>query len=351
MFALPFWEDVAVRALFWLALLMAVFVRVARSDSKEPMIATGVLGGHIVGYAALETFGSVQRQAPFIEHVIPTVVACVFVYYIVLKVTLWLADHLVHGSGEETREKKIKTIDECEEDAFSFCNGFLISQASKFHVLGFMPLLHGQPEGHSQPECTMLFGFVGLYSAAVCVLAPLQEFAYARGVSNTARLLFLAQHTAGMAAAWLLVFAGEWQWFAAVETPSLSSGIMLVTFVNTMVSFGLVVALDFVAGMEWVRPASVRALVAIIATTVGLSWEKAFHEADVALTSGLSPTAAARCRLLLIVGMLLIVLQGWRYYILPQAIQYEEKCEENRKAEGSQAEEDGHKPVEVSAPQ
>ncbi|CAK0847579.1 unnamed protein product [Prorocentrum cordatum] len=350
MLALPFWEDVAVRALFWLALLIAVFVRIARSDSKEPMIAAGVLGGHVVGYAALETFGSVQRQAPFVEHVIPTVVASVSLYYLVLKATLWVADHLVHGSGEDTREQKIKAIDECEEDAFSFCNGFLISQVSKFYVLGFMPVLHGEPEGHSQQECDMLFGFVGLFSMIVCVLAALQELAHASGLPSTARLLFLAQHTAGMAAAWMLVFAGEWQWFAAVETPSLSSGIMLVTFVSTMVSFGLVVVLDFVAGRGWVRPASVRALIAIIATAVGLSWEKAFHEADQALTSGLSPKTATKCKLLLIVVVLLIVLQGWRYYVLPQAIEYEEKCEEKRKAEASQAEE-GQKPAEVSEPQ
>jgi len=357
-FALPFWEAVAVRALCGLALIIAVFVRVAHSDSKLPMIAAGVLGGHMTGYAAVEVFGTVQRQAPFLEYVMSTVVASVILYYLVLKATLWLADHLVQGSGEETREQKIKVISESEEESFTFCIGFLISQASKFYILKFMPKIHGEPQGRSQEDCNMLFGFVGLYCLIVCVLAPLQEFAHESGVLNTARLISLAQRTAGMAAAWLLVFAGEWQWFAVVETSSLSSGIMLVTFANTMASFGLVIALDFMADREWIRPASVRAVIAIIATAVGLSWEKAFHEANGALPSGFSPRVKSRCRLFLIVAVLLIVLQGWRYYILPQKIEhgepFEEKegepFEEKETAEESQAE-DGQKPAEVSAPQ
>jgi hypothetical protein len=353
---LSFWNGVAVRALWWVVLAVAVFVRVARSDSKVPMIATGVLGGHMVGYAALETLGSVQQHALFVEHVVPTVVALALLSYLFLKATLWLAEHVVQGSGEETREEKLEVIQESEDDAFSFCNGFLLSQASKFYILGFMPKLHGEPRGKSQQDCDMLFGFVGLYSLLVCVLGPLEDFADGRGVSGMARLISLAQRTAGMAAAWNLVFAGEWQWFLAVKTPSLLSGIMLLTFVITLISFGLVIALDFVADRAWLRPASVRAVIAIIATAVGLSWEKAFHEANEALTDkGLANTTPRGtdgwwCRWLLIAAVLIIVLHGWRYYILPEAIEHKEQCGHMKNAEESHAE-DGQEQAEISAPQ
>ncbi|CAK0886614.1 unnamed protein product [Prorocentrum cordatum] len=342
-----FWTGVVLRALYGLSLVVTVFVRVARTESKVPMMATGVLGGHLVGYAALQVFGPLQRH--FDKHAITTIVVCVSLYYIILRAMLWCFEFLIQDSGE-ARELKIKTIHECKEDAFAFCNGFLLAQASKFYILGFIPEMHCQPQGRSQQEITKLFCVVGLYSLIVCVLAPLKKFAH---------VISLAQRTAGMAAAWLLVFAGEWQLFREAETPSYASGIMLVTFANTMVGYALVVSLDFVADRKWIRPSSVRAVISLVAAMVGISWEKAFHEADHAVASGLDSKYRWRFRSLLDVAIVLIVLQGWRWLILPRAIEYEEASEEKHEKEEEEEEEhagepraeEGQKPAQAPAPQ
>jgi uncharacterized membrane protein len=330
------------RLILLVALILVVFVDVAELEDKESLAAVATMGGHLIGYAALELFGSIQRMRPFCLHPGPATVTLSIFFYVCMKVTQAIAGTTITRAvdDEKDAEFKMKIFKECEDDAFCFAVGFLFSQCAKMDVLGYFPPIHGNPKGHTQHDVNRLIVWTCLFLLGSMSLTPLQTVAGKRRYANAARFIFILAHTTYMAAAWMLVFTGEWQWFLLVHNESTSSGIMVMTFNITMIGFGLIFVLDFCADhVEMFPPESFRSVIVVIATAVGLTWEKAFHEAEHSISS--LSEAPKRSRTLMVGFILSIVVPAWRYHILPNAMAHHLACVEESEESAEEEEKPG----------
>jgi hypothetical protein len=303
---------VAMRFFVFMILLIAFCCFLRLVERPLNLKAFSVLGSHLVGFAAAEAFADLQEQRPFSEHVLMATFIVGFAlwcFYLIHNIFVWAM------RGSEALEEAAADF---ETDAFSFCTGFLLAQSAKMSVLGHLTPIHGQPKAHSQDQIEWLaiWGMLALAALVFCVGMYDRSLRDARAKS-TQRIWSFLQMLSGMTAAWIFFFVGQWLWFFHFPSQTVSFGAMLLAFVGSVVAMVAIYVLDLAA--DYVAEEAIRAVIATVATAVGLSWEKAFHEATHAVGSRFDVELEEKEVVTLMTFCLaIVVLPAWRFFILPR---------------------------------
>jgi hypothetical protein len=294
---------------FVLLVIVCMFIRAM--NARLNMLFVRILGAHLVGFAAAEAFGTVQQEIPFGNNMFYDLcLAGICLIFLIVLEVVFLTFAL--GGSEELDEHR----EEFSDDFFGFSVGFLLAQFAKMTVLGHLTPIHGQPKEHSKKEV----GLLGLWMAAALVAlvtaSMIKEKNSARNSSKFAqRWSGLAQQLCLFFFAWIGMFATQWTWFLEFPGHTISFGRMVLALLGSIVAMGAIYVLDGLVDLG--APKSLRTIINGFAVLIGLLWEQAFHEAIHSLSSGF--VYPETCNTIMTVGIIILVLPAWRFYILPRA--------------------------------
>jgi len=324
-----------------------VYMHSLKGGDPVSLGAVGMIGAHFCGFGALELFGGVQREPPFNKS--PGTTLLTVVPLLGLLSLLNFAVHKIR-SGEppedeteeekqerEAADKKFETLwIESAFDSAGFATGYLIAEAGKFSAIGELGTLDGEPLNKTQEEVNSLVkqNFCFIFTLFLTSFLLKRTHHYGHVVHEGMKFLNLtAQFTMG----WSMLAALQWQWFVSFPMSTKSSGIMVCSLGSTMASIALIYVLDFLADREIGDVQALRSLIFCTSITVGLSWEKAFHEAEHSIAHNdklqLSPGMEKVFPLMVSVSLALVVLPAWRWYILPKNMEIDEEFESDESEE------------------
>lgn len=325
--------------LIFLVLFVAIHSLLPQLHSHESLEGASIMGGHLVGFAAADAFGALQRRPPFSTNmllvllpVLTTILNMSLLDRAVKKLgklfrrILRGRQHLTQEEREETHQL-IEARENFEDDSLAFCVGYLLCQSAKYWSCGEMEHIHGTPTRKTQGDAWKLIAWSVLLLVVLSVTSVLMKMSRTRGWHMSRRLGAL-QMMASMAAAWSLLYVGEWQWMILFPDESASRSLMMLALVGTFIAIAAIFVLDFLADYEFAEPRSMRSIITCVSIAVGLSWEKAFHGAQHAVTASIPANRADQANLVISVLMVLAVLPAWRWYILPQAMLVVEETED-----------------------
>eukprot|EP00403_Amphidinium_massartii_P041533 CAMPEP_0178435986 /NCGR_PEP_ID=MMETSP0689_2-20121128/34208_1 /TAXON_ID=160604 /ORGANISM="Amphidinium massartii, Strain CS-259" /LENGTH=776 /DNA_ID=CAMNT_0020058071 /DNA_START=36 /DNA_END=2363 /DNA_ORIENTATION=- len=319
---------------------------------KFALGAWAAINAHVVGFAALGFFGTVQQVSPFCEDwgatLTPILMAWAFMGMLLLLSSFMR--HCYAKKAEWESEAEMEEFEEIcaesEDDSLAFCLGFLISVALRFAISGVMPSLHDVPIGKTAGEVFGLgtVGFLSIVAVIIFGLVPTPEM----------RVLKRAYHSftacLTMTAGWCAVYFSQWLfWWATDGYGVLGEGNMLsaalvLVFFCTLYAIGMTLLCDYIGdNYAQLRKAMDLVLVSFVLLT-GLSWESAFLSAASAIDPSVSNALGkAALDLLEVVCFCSVIIPAWIWYILPHAL---EQQEEEDAAEGD-AKEGGQKDLEL----
>lgn len=296
-----------------------VFLLFFVKDSVLRLKAYGTLGGHILGFAALNVYGKLALTEAFRGSPVMTLLDAVIA--LVTMGLLFMSSRLVRGclqaadcvGGEDDARWHDQSLD-TGNDFFALCIGFLLSMCLRFGITGELPSIDGELGGASAAEVSALAlagaGLFLLGGALALALHRAQAASGEEGVQSRVLAFALAASEDGAAFSWL--FAAMWQIGGAVEELMAHTAIAL-----TCSAFAAV----FVLLLSIVPSGFLRGSFAAVGLMVGFSWEKAFDCAadgvgDLELFGGADRKLL---KALFSLGLLIIVFPAWMVYILPKS--------------------------------
>jgi len=320
--------------------------------------AFGSCAAQMCGASALLGFGHLQFRAYEKLDSIPLALAIIpmaaMVFFLLMKVASWIRVFVVLREGEpsETAITWVEVAEECENEVFAFCMGFVVAVAARMIITDSLPyiLLHGFQHAHhlevaNLPNILTLW-VVGVLCGLVCILITVLKFAsMVRKVdrehlqSKTChRLIVLFSMTMGNSFAWCMCFGMH---LVSVQLAMFREGIrlrLILAMFQSVLAYVIVRVLDIFVDMDCTGDAFDYAIMLIIdamGTAVGIGWEQAFHECVRVMVEFMvedtlvfrfsdDPKTLTSCLSIVIVFPVLL---AYRLYIVPMKFELEEKHE------------------------
>jgi len=320
--------------------------------------AAAVLMGHVNGFAAVNAWGFLQQAVPrtfWCCAAIPPL--SFFGISWVYRATRYVRHKKTFADGEEDEYEVIwgEHVAETEDEVISLSVSFLAVQMLRFCISGHLPDASGldKPwqDWHSNLQCALLL-LTGVIAGGADVARLLHERSrdvnFTRVTSSdskvstspvsSARTGGWFQKISAMTFAFSLLFAAEW-WITSNFDLDGSLKAVVSSLLVTFVAFIFIFGIDKVADMHFEDAEldqALRLIISALGMLVGFSWERCFDAAlgglsvhvqgegkganDAALSRhhlGLGHIPPAVCNLLMAVGLAVLVLPAWKWYILP----------------------------------
>eukprot|EP00927_Polykrikos_kofoidii_P067467 TRINITY_DN6295_c0_g1_i2.p1 TRINITY_DN6295_c0_g1~~TRINITY_DN6295_c0_g1_i2.p1 ORF type:complete len:679 (+),score=95.37 TRINITY_DN6295_c0_g1_i2:295-2037(+) len=299
--------------------LQALFLRYKHNSWK--LKYTTSLGSHVVGFAAIDLFGSIL-QAPAFSESLAT--CCVVTGFLILVlVIIYFPMHAVRVRMGERQE----FIDECGEaeiESFGLCLGLLVSMLIRFSISGYLPPVHGSPRGKSFLMDAKLFGASMLLGVALVLVSIKRSRMPPASNLTLAKTMHALQETISMATGWCMLFTGYWVFYSTTADAGIGSGgsmemRVFMTLVFSAICFLSMLMVDAMADrVDEHFEKGLRALLNSFALLMGLSWEATFAEAVESVGSTFEDIKTRTVvSVTITVGLCAVVLPAWALYILP----------------------------------
>lgn len=334
--------------ILWMMLQCWLYYHQSRITALK---AIGKLGCHVVAFAGMDAFGTLQDSWTLFQ----SSVALSFVAVALTCIFIWAVFHLADSVRAKLAEKSVNPqarqdwLHECrlaEHEAAGLILGLMLSQSIRFCISGYHPPLHGGAgKGHGYLEVFVLFLTAVSLGAMVVpleiIFSRLKQ-TYREQANNrdwVARFIRATRETLSMTMAWCLVYWARWAFWFSTADEGLGYGdkmtaLLTIALCLSFVCFGGVFVID-IAADNMARNNHSHNLAALVALgnalglVMGLAWETTFHEAVTGISQLQSlPFGYTINNIILICVIILIVLPAWILYILPQAI----NCQKDDKA-------------------
>ncbi|CAK0893384.1 unnamed protein product, partial [Prorocentrum cordatum] len=343
-----------VRLLIFFALVHVLIHNASKLDSPLwSMKSVGIVGGHVIGFAAIDVFGGLLEQ-PFSQSF-----ACVFTVVasiVLFSGLLYLFSHKLLkklGGDEEYHE----VARECDTDGACLCYGLLVSMIVRYAIAGHMPPIHGAPKDKTTQQVLTLLAATVVFGVLVVVIGnQIVKASQKKRPSPLAEhAMELTQLTSSMAMGWCVLFWGQWLFWAGtgghgVGTGSRMSARMLMAMVFSLACFMAIRIVDFFADRaSRSTQKGLRQLLSTFGIVMGLTWEACFTEAIEGITGDYHGTYKTVADLGFTLILCAVVLPAWAMYILPKVLEDEEGKKEKQKETNGDAEEPGSSDDEKSS--
>lgn len=309
----------------------------AARRSELQLAAWGLIGAHLVGFAAAEAFGAVQICPPFGDSAGSSfVLVAIAIVFMALMMCLGQTLRLRHVTQDKVMSKIeehwLLQCEHTEDEFFAFAMGFLISIATRSLILGFAPELHVVPYGRSAGETQILLLLIFVLGFVVAVLGLVShKWEEVKTHSHIAlRALEIMELTLSMSMGWLLLWWGKWQfWLLSDDKGVDGHGTVLPAEMYcvagfTVFTYSAIFILDFIATRSPLMIEGMRALTEAFLLMLGLSWEGVFMNVMEGSVKALeSPSSRVLASSGLGLAMCVIVMPAWVMYILPHSIQHD----------------------------
>mmetsp|Transcript_103 Transcript_103/g.286 ORF Transcript_103/g.286 Transcript_103/m.286 type:complete len:623 (-) Transcript_103:139-2007(-) len=252
-----------------------------RYNPQSLEVVAGI-GAHIVGFALIEAFGTLQLRSPFIYNPMMSLVA-VLLAASMIGVVVSLGSSLRESMLTAPQDKPLKSAyEEAENDYTGLTMGLLASQVIKFLIVGHIAPIHGAPKGKTLSEvmmlasagCGMALVVIGVSAARTFVLND--ELSGAR--SRIRRLCDIAERGASMALGWIMLYAGQWAFWTMTGGEGVAGGddmiagmLMLVVF--GIIGFALIFLVEYLADYGIIQRPAMEALINGVGLSLALTWE------------------------------------------------------------------------------
>lgn len=295
--------------IWWIIVLTVLFTT---RTSLLHLKAYGLIGGHILGFAAIDTFGQIASMATFRESHTMTL-AVIGMYILVLPLMCYLPQKLMKNMMDYMVFKKVKEQwhEQSTDTAIDFfCMGasYLLSMWMRFFLAGNPPSMAGPTESGD------LFHIEVMICVGMTCIILSGVLAWIHHWHGMDQYMDIASTLIAMTASWTLLFAADWTVFdllgVGMEARSciaLVFSFLAVLFV--LASYAAIHYFDF-------NRRALRGMLTAVSLGVGLSWEKVFDESIEDL-EGLGAGAGN-----IIVSQLILVIvvfPAWMLFMLPHA--------------------------------
>jgi hypothetical protein len=339
-------EDIVNFIMFFLLWLILEALLHAVSHKPRTLKAVGSIGGHVVAFSAIFSFGDWQLTSDWFNGtwwqslLVP-------LFYGLLCAVLCIGSHKVRVRmtqtrgfamhlGQSTEEDAEQWEDECidaENDFVGLGLGFFATVALRFLVTGQRPpKIMGEPKDTKDKMSTFYLALFGLFSAVFTVLASLYHSKVRRlkeqGKTGPLSLRFatVLQGFFAMTMAWCFLFAGEWAFVMIFHVRSpLMSKVYLAVVLSTVAVMAIFVIDCLMDDRVGLHPRSLRQLVVAFGLMIGFSWEQSFDYAVESLGESqrwLTMFGGNQLLMTTVVAFVLIgvALPAWRMYIIDKVI-------------------------------
>lgn len=309
-------------AFFFAVVHGLIYFASKREHALWSMKSVGIVGGHVIGFAAIDVFGGMLEQ-PFSHSFFCVITVAVSI--VVFSGLLYIVSHKLLtklGSDEEYHE----VARECQHDAACLCYGLLVSMCVRYAITGHMPPIHGAPKDKSSLQVILLFTVTVVFGVLVVVIGNVVA-AKKQSLSQLAEhAMELAQLTSSMTMGWCMLFFGQW-WFwngtggQGAGTGSKMSARMLMAMIFSLVCFAAIRIVDcFADNASRSTEKGLRQLLSTFGIVMGLTWEACFTQAIEGISSDFEETQAVLAEFVLTVTLSVVVLPAWALYILPKVM-------------------------------
>jgi len=293
--------------------------------SELRLNAYGVIGGHILGFAAIDTFGTVAGMPAFSSS--PWWTLVVVVIYVVavqilvfpVKMTVKIFGKLCSGNNTDQKE-----LDACEDQAADtandfFCMGasFLLAMTIRGLIKGEVAGMEGEAKGRSSKDVT----FLALAGIVFALLAGVVRAVQHKKGSYVA-LLDLLGTTASLTSAWCLLDAGNWHFMEKFEKDEILGHVAVALAASALFIVAMYVLAMVIKHVGADVKNTLKGEFTAVGLLLGLSWEHVFDAAIEGVEPYFPETETPRDASLLLslftLVLVLIVFPAWAVYILPK---------------------------------
>lgn len=297
-----------------------------------------VLLGVTTGASNLNLWGLVQQQVP---HTVPHLLgiclvclACLSALFKVGDIVREFVSNSDDGRTDHYEQMWDRFAEQTEDTTISMTMAHLVTQATRFHISGVLPLPAGQVPPGSSPtmrHAAELFFAGAAYAILAGALGPPscgQQWPIAR------RIHVWCKRTAGNTTAFCWLYAITWVIQGALHVPG-PPGSMLLALAVTFVGFSLIFVMDFISDRACTSSAidsEARSLVGPLSLLIGMGWKQAFVSAIATITARDDFLPPATQTLLMAIVLAIVVVPAWRLYILPVVMEEEVQKQERSRA-------------------
>jgi len=310
--------------LFITTFVMCLTLFLQRASSLR-MTAYGVIGGHILGFAAIDTFGTVARMPAFSGS--PWMTLIVVVIYIVavqilvvpVKMTVSIFGKFCSGKNRNKEE-----LDACEDQAKDtstdfFCMGasFLLAMTFRGVIIGKVAGMEAEAKERTSKDVTFLL-LVGIVFGVLSGVVRMLQHKAADKKSTAVAILDIVGTTASMTSAWCVLDAGNWHFLGRFKDEILGH-VAVALAASVLFIFAMYTMAMLIKHVGPEVKETLKGEFTAVGLLLGLAWEHVF---DAALegVEPLFPEKQSRWLLCLFTLVLvLFVFPAWVVYILPKS--------------------------------
>lgn len=221
---------------------------------------------------------------------------------------------------------------EGEEDCSAIVVGFLLRQLLTFVLIGEVP------QGMSAPHILKIFSMWSVYIADVCLVLLMLLSAYVVEQCHRGGTPYKVACYVHMCISFTLAFCLVGALKCTAKYYGIHAGGMrlAVAAIATPMTIGAIVLIDKLADMRRMSEKSAEALINAGGLVAGLAWEKAFaHSIDVIAheNAHVQGMELVPVETLLCLALIMLILPGWKVFILPKASRPTPRREDDLKKE------------------
>jgi len=328
--------------------MQALLLKYRRTDL--PLKAWASIGGNVVAFAAIDSFGMIQQFPPFRDNPANAFMGCAIAGFMIMCMTY--SAHIVRhyvmtyedGIIKEHENNWNEACKEAENRLAAICLGLLFSVVVRFAISGSLPAIWGSPHNKSQDQVNTLFGVsLGLALPVFAMSMTVSALETSAGrMPGIVRAAKVAQLVVSMCMGWSLVFCGQWEFWSATKGAGVGLGDkmtarMIDALIFSYISFGFIIVLDFAADKMQMARSAFNAVSNSFVLGLGIAWQGAFSEACSAMSERFED-ATTRAYMDAFITMILcaIVLPAWVMYMLPRALAGPQPLDGDKKKDGGQ---------------
>lgn len=297
-------------------------------DSPYQLKVFANIGGHLVGFGAIDAFGVTLHISEFSNSCTACLMGVVLAMIVLMTKTLvihWLRLKWFEEQEWSGKESWIEVCTESESESLGLSIGLFWSMLIRFSIAGTLPAVHGDPQYKNDHQVWLLFASSLFLVPMVVWIAIVRDGLQEREANEKLLWFFeVIYETCQMAMGWTLLYWGYWYYYDWMMDKHGSGGkvgmriIMAIMF--SALSFMAIVWIDFVA--DRTANASVekgmRSMLKTFALLMGLAWEATFTSAVKAIGHEFEGHEATFVIDGLVLTICAVVLPAWALYIFPK---------------------------------
>jgi len=229
-------------------------------------------------------------------------------------------EHDEHGFGahhDHGEPHWVIESEEAEEECAAIILSLMTRQIILFCILGRVPTKKGDFARHDRPDFGFLFGAI-IITLVLLIINGKVSTSFQETCWLKHKLIFM-KHYLAFTVGWLVLSLARW----SVQTVVMDKTLMFITTaVGLSVPLVLTIVLvDFLCDEGWISENSAMIFISCSALCIGLSWECAIASSidTINKVTGDSLVSNIAVEIMLCCGLCLLLLPGWKAYVVPKA--------------------------------